>query len=83
MARSSERYRHPSREGKQSIAAGSPAKIDVTENGSTAEDDVLNSASQPIKDLKFTTEELIALREYNDGQTLWRIPDPPYDAVGL
>jgi RHS repeat-associated protein len=55
--------------GKQSIAAGSPAEIDVTGDDIK---DVFGSA--PVTALGFSNEEFIALQAYDDGKTLWRIP---------
>lgn len=53
----------------QSLAAGSQAEVDVT--GDDAKDIVTSAA---MVSLNFTAEELVALRSYPDGTTLWRVP---------
>ena len=59
--------------GKQTIAAGSPAEIDVT--GDDVKDDVTNvAAPAAIQALGFTDDELIALQAYDDDKTFWRVP---------
>lgn len=59
--------------GKQSIASGSPAQIDVTGDG-IKDNDAADGVSPTLLALGFTREELIALRDYDDGATLWRVP---------
>lgn len=60
--------------GKQGVAPGLPAEVDVTGDG--IKDELLAPSATPaLLALGFTSAELLSLQTtYDDGKTLWRIP---------